>query len=68
MTANVGSADRIIRILIGAALIAFALNLVFPNTGWNWLGWTGVVPILTALFGYCPAYSVFGMTTCTRSS
>ena len=68
MTANVGSADRIIRILIGAALIAFALNLVFPNTGWNWLGWIGVVPILTALFGYCPAYSVFGMTTCTRSS
>jgi hypothetical protein len=68
MTINVGLADRIVRIVIGLALIAFALNLGFPSTGWNWVGWIGVVPILTAIVGYCPAYSIIGLTTCGRSS
>jgi hypothetical protein len=65
MTANVGTIDRVIRIVIGVLLIAFALGLGFPDTGWNWLGWIGVVPILTAIFGYCPAYSIVGLSTCT---
>ena len=63
MTANVGTFDRIARIIIGLALIAFALGLIAPGTGWNWIGWIGVVPILTALLGTCPAYSLFGMST-----
>jgi hypothetical protein len=44
-------------------LLAFALGYLAPGTGWNWLGWIGAVPILTALFGTCPAYSLFGMST-----
>jgi hypothetical protein len=64
MTPNVGMIDRVIRVAIGVLLIAFALGLGFPETGWNWLGWIGVVPILTAIFGYCPAYSVVGLSTC----
>jgi hypothetical protein len=64
MTANVGMIDRVIRIVVGILLIAFALRLGFPETGWNWIGWIGVVPILTAIFGYCPAYSVVGLSTC----
>ncbi len=63
MTANVGTFDRIARIIIGLALIAFALGLIAPGTGWNWIGWIGVMPILTALLGTCPAYSLFGMST-----
>ena len=63
MTVNVGAFDRIARIIVGLALIAFALGLIAPGTGWNWVGWIGVVPILTALFGTCPAYTLLGMST-----
>ena len=64
MTANVGMIDRVLRIIFGVLLIAFALRVGLPETGWNWIGWIGVVPILTAIFGYCPAYSIVGLSTC----
>ena len=63
---NVGSFDRIARIVVGILLIAYAIPLGFPQTGWNWVGWIGVVPLLTAAFGVCPLYSVIGMNTCPR--
>jgi hypothetical protein len=63
MTVNVGSVDRIVRIVVGLALIAFAIPIGFPQTGWNWLGWIGVVPILTAVVGNCPGYSLIGFST-----
>ena len=61
---NVGLVDRIARIAVGALLIAYAIPLGFPQTGWNWVGWIGVVPLLTAVFGVCPAYSLLGVNTC----
>lgn len=61
---NVGLADRIARVVVGALLIAYAIPIGFPQTGWNWVGWIGVVPLLTAAFGICPAYSLLGITTC----
>ncbi len=64
MTPNIGPIDRILRIIIGGVLIAFALGLGFPDTGWNWIGWIGVVPILTALLGICPAYVMLGLSSC----
>jgi hypothetical protein len=60
---NVGTIDRVLRIVIGSALIAFAIPLGFPNTGWNWIGWIGAVPILTAIVGTCPAYSFLSFST-----
>jgi hypothetical protein len=63
MISNVGTIDRIARFVIGLALLAFAVGLIAPNTGWNWLGWIGVLPIVTAVFGTCPAYSVVGCST-----
>lgn len=66
MKKNVGTIDRGVRLLVGVALIAFAIPIGFPNTGWNWLGWIGVVPILTAIFGNCPLYTVFGISSCSR--
>ena len=68
MYKNVGSIDRIIRVVIGLVLIAYAIPLGFPSTGWNWVGWIGVVPIITALVGTCPAYSILGMSTCADGS
>ena len=66
MTENVGWIDRVLRVIVGLALIAFALGWGVPATGWNWIGWIGVVPLLTAVFGYCPAYRVLRLSTCAR--
>jgi uncharacterized membrane protein YdbT with pleckstrin-like domain len=66
MSRNVGTADRIARIIIALVLIAYAIPLGFPNTGWNWIGWIGVVLILTAIVGSCPAYRMFGFSRCSQ--
>jgi sulfite exporter TauE/SafE len=63
MAANVGTLDKMLRIILGVVLIAFALGTIAPGTGWNWVGWIGVVPILTALLGTCPMYSIVGCST-----
>jgi hypothetical protein len=65
---NVGLLDRAARIAVGIALIAFALGYLFPGTGFNWVGWIGVLPILTGLFGFCPAYTLLGISTCPRKA
>jgi len=57
MSANVGSIDRIIRILAGLALIAWAL---MGGPVWAWIG---VVPLATDLLKICPAYSLLGIST-----
>jgi Inner membrane protein YgaP-like, transmembrane domain len=64
MNINMGPVDRVIRALVGLVLIAFAAQWGFPDTGWNWVGWIGVIPILTALVGYCPLYGMLGISTC----
>lgn len=58
---NVGSLDRVLRIVVG--LILIALVFVGPQTPW---GWIGLVPLLTGLLRTCPAYSLFGLNTCPR--
>jgi hypothetical protein len=61
MKANVGGIDRTLRILAGIALLA----LVFVLEGdARWLGLIGLVPLATGLTGYCPAYALFGLSTC----
>lgn len=64
MPKNVGIVDRVVRIVIGVVLIAYAIPLGFPVTGWNWVGWVGVVPLITGIFGMCPAYRLIGLSTC----
>jgi hypothetical protein len=61
---NVGLLDRIVRVVIGLLLIAYAIPIGFSATGWNWVGWIGVVPLLTAALAFCPLYSVLGLSTC----
>jgi len=59
MKANVGGIDRVLRIVIGLALIGWVL---FAN-GPVW-AWIGVMPILTAFVNFCPAYTILGINTC----
>jgi hypothetical protein len=63
MTRNVGAVDRAIRVVLGLALLWYAL-LAAP-TGFNWVGWLGLVPLATALVGSCPLYSILGLNTCS---
>ncbi len=63
MNKNIGAIDRALRVLIGLALIAYAIPLGMPQTGWNFVGWIGVVPLLTAFVGVCPLYTLLGMST-----
>jgi hypothetical protein len=60
MKANVGSIDKILRIVVGLALIAMAVMNVAPIGVW---GWIGVIPLVTGLAGFCPLYSLIGMST-----
>lgn len=59
MTSNVGSADRIVRVILGVGSIAAGVYFK------SWWGAIGVVPLLTATLGWCPAYLPFGMSTCS---
>jgi len=61
MKTNAGTLDRTLRIVAGIALVALAAT----GTVGAW-GWIGVVPLATGLLGYCPAYSLFGINTCSR--
>ena len=61
MTRNVGLIDRVLRVLVGAGLIAAALLVDHP---YAWAGWIGVIPVLTGIVGFCPAYTLFGLRTC----
>jgi hypothetical protein len=56
-----GKVDRIVRAALGIGLISLAF--VGPQTPW---GWIGVVPLLTAFVGWCPAYLPFGISTCSK--
>jgi hypothetical protein len=58
MKTNIGSIDRTLRIVIGLSLLAtgFFLN--------SWWGLVGIVPILTAVVRFCPAYLPLGINTC----
>jgi Protein of unknown function (DUF2892) len=59
MKANVGTIDRVLRVTAGVVLIGLAAT---GQIG-VW-GYVGVVPVLTGLFRFCPAYTLLGMNTC----
>ncbi|MDP6776859.1 MAG: DUF2892 domain-containing protein [Candidatus Latescibacteria bacterium] len=57
MVRNVGSADRVARIVVGLGIIAAGLYLG------SWWGAVGLIPLITAAVGWCPAYCPFGIST-----
>ncbi|MCC5857721.1 MAG: DUF2892 domain-containing protein [Ectothiorhodospiraceae bacterium] len=59
---NMGTVDRAVRAIAG--LILLSLVFVGPQTAW---GWIGLIPLATAVAGFCPAYLPFGLKTCKRS-
>ena len=61
MKLNVGGIDRIARIVVGALLIVLTLMYSFGILGWI----VGTMLLATGVLKTCPAYSVFGINTCT---
>lgn len=60
---NVGSIDRVLRIIVGIALIAWWYFA--PGMGLRWLPLVlGIVAIATGFMSTCPAYSILGISTC----
>jgi hypothetical protein len=61
MKHNVGSADKIVRIVLGLGLLSLLFLLEAPI---KYLGLIGLVPLLTSLMSWCPLYTLLGMNTC----
>lgn len=59
---NVGTVDRVVRVTAGVVLMGLAAT----GTLGVW-AWVGVVPLVTGVIGFCPAYKVAGINTCTAS-
>lgn len=60
MEINVGSTERLLRIIVGVVIIG--LGFYFQS----WWGVVGLIPLLTGLFRFCPLYKMLGMNTCKR--
>jgi hypothetical protein len=59
---NVGGIDRVLRIVVGLALLAgFFLN---ADATYRWAYLIGIVPLATGLMSSCPLYSILGISTC----
>ncbi len=60
MSCNVGGYDRILRIVVGLALVAYAFFGAQP------IAYIGVIPLVTGAFGFCPLYPIFKVSTCKK--
>ena len=63
MKANIGTADRAARIIVG--LIIVSLSFWGPKSPWAYIG---LIPIFTGIFGYCGLYTLLGINTCKRTA
>jgi hypothetical protein len=58
MKCNVGKEDRILRVIVGLGIIGAGVYFK------SWFGAIGLVPLLTAALGWCPAYLPLGISSC----
>lgn len=62
MKANIGTVDRVVRVIVGLAIIG--VGIYFRS----WWGLIGLAPLLTATVRFCPAYVPFGLSTCRKAA
>ncbi len=63
MNANVGGIDRMLRIVVGIAVLSLFFVLEGNARYWALIG---IVPILTGTFRFCPIYPILGINTCSK--
>ena len=61
MKKNVGTTDKVLRVVLGLALLSY---VALGSGSLRFIGLVGIIPLLTALAGYCPVYTLFGLSTC----
>ena len=61
MKTNVGTIDKVLRIVVGLALLSLVFIL---ESQARWWGLVGLVPLLTGMFGVCSLYALLGLNTC----
>lgn len=59
MTKNESNTDRVVRVAVGLGLLS--LSVAGPQSLW---GLIGLVPLITGIIGFCPLYSLIGLSTC----
>lgn len=59
---NVGGIDRVIRIVVGLAVLS--LFFLYPDASWRYYALVGIIPLLTGAMGTCPLYSLMGFSSC----
>jgi hypothetical protein len=59
MKKNVGFAERVVRVVLGLAVLSMAF--IGPKSSWAYLG---IIPLVTGLMAWCPPYTLFGFSTC----
>lgn len=59
---NEGTIDRALRVIAG--LVLLSLFFLYPDASWRYWSLIGVVPLATGLIGWCPLYTVLGLSTC----
>lgn len=64
MPRNMGTADRIIRLIVGIGLLGLYGALEPPLKYFTLIG---LVLVGSAIAGFCPAYSLFGISTCRNA-
>ena len=62
MNTNEGMLDRTLRVIAGLVLLAFPLGVYGLDHAYAW-GWFGLVPLVSGLTGWCPAYALLGLKT-----
>ncbi|MCL2020542.1 MAG: DUF2892 domain-containing protein [Betaproteobacteria bacterium] len=63
MKANIGGIDRILRVVLGLALVGLAATGIV-----GWWGWLGIIPLATGLIRFCPLYTLLGFKACSADS
>ncbi|MFD0914823.1 DUF2892 domain-containing protein [Pseudahrensia aquimaris] len=61
MANNISMGERIVRVIIGLAMVASAV--VFPSSPYSVFGWFGLIFLATGLLGWCAIYRIFGIST-----
>ncbi len=61
MACNTGKTERVLRIIVGAAVVGWGAYTK------NWLGAIGLIPLVTGLAGWCPLYAMFGISTTCKT-
>jgi hypothetical protein len=62
MKQNIGNIERVVRGLVGLGILSLAF--IGPATPWGYLG---LIPLFTALVGWCPPYALLGISTCGKT-